>query len=264
MSNNTGVIQTSKSPDLVTYKILIEGQELSAAYQVKSIAVAKEINRIPLAQIVLIDGDPSKQDFLLSNEDLFTPGKNIEITAGYHSDEQTIFKGMVIKHSIKIRSNSSHLIVECKDNTVKMTIGRKSKYFYDSTDSDVFDQLIGTYSLETDIEATTYQHKELVQYNASDWDFVVSRAQANGKLCIVSDGKLSIRKPNISQTEVETVEYGGSMLDFDAEIDARNQVKKITSFTWNPADQQLVDTAPLRRWQMLLRRKITNYVTVDV
>jgi Rhs element Vgr protein len=242
MGNNTGVVKTSKSSDLVTFKILVEGQELSAMYHVKSIAVSKEINRIPIAQIILLDGDPAKQDFLLSNEDLFAPGKAIEITAGYHSDEQTIFKGMVIKHSIKIRSNSSHLIIECKDNAVKMTIGRKSKYFYDSTDSDVFDQLIGTYSLESDVEATTYQHKELVQYNASDWDFVVSRAQANGKLCIVSDGKLSIRKPNISQTEIETIEFGASILDFDAEIDARHQVKKVTSFTWNPADQELVDT----------------------
>lgn len=33
-----------------------------------------------------------------------------------------------------------------------------------------------------------------------------------------------------------------SMLDFDAEIDARNQLKKATSFTWNPADQELVET----------------------
>jgi len=242
MPNNTGVIKTSKSSDLVTFKVLIEGQELSAVYQVKSIAVTKEINRIPTAQIVLIDGDAAQQDFVLSNEDLFIPGKEIEITAGYHSDEQTIFKGIVIKHAIKIRSGASYLIVECKDKAVKMTIGRKSKYFYDSTDSDVFDQLIGAYSLDTDIEATSYSHKELVQYDASDWDFVVSRAQANGKLCIVNDGKVTIHKPNISQSEIETVEYGSSMLDFDAEIDARNQMKKVTSYTWNPADQALANT----------------------
>ncbi|ASS48512.1 MAG: type IV secretion protein Rhs [Candidatus Fluviicola riflensis] len=242
MGNNSGVIKTSKSADLVTYKILIEGEELSNIYHVMSIVVSKEVNRIPMAQLVLLDGDVSKNDFLLSNEDFLIPGKKIEITAGYHSDEETIFKGMIIKHSIKIREGVSNLIVECKDEAVKMTIGRKSKYFYDSKDSDVFEELIGAYSLEMDVEATTYEHKELVQYNASDWDFMVSRAQANGKLCFVNDGKIVIKKPEFSQTEIETVVYGSSMLDFDAEIDARNQLKKATSYTWNPSDQELVDT----------------------
>ena len=242
MGNNSGVIKTSKSADLVTYKILIEGEQLSNVYHVMSIVVSKEVNRIPMAQLILLDGNVSERDFLLSNTELLIPGKKIEITAGYHSDEETIFKGIVIKHSIKIREGVSNLIVECKDEAVKMTIGRKSKYFYDSKDSDVFEELIGTYSLEKDVEATTFEHKELVQYNASDWDFIVSRAQANGKLCFVNDGKIVIKKPEFSQTEIETVVYGSSMLDFDAEIDARNQLKKATSYTWNPSDQELVDT----------------------
>lgn len=242
MGNNSGVIKTSKSADLVTYKVLIEEEELSNIYHVMSIVVSKEVNRIPMAQLILLDGDVAKNDFLLSNEDFLIPGKKIEITAGYHSDEETIFKGIIIKHSIKIREGISNLIVECKDEAVKMTIGRKSKYFYDSKDSDVFEELIDTYSLEKDVEATTYEHKELVQYNASDWDFMVSRAQANGKLCFVNDGKIVIKKPEFSQTEIETVVYGSSMLDFDAEIDARNQLKKATSYTWNPSDQELVDT----------------------
>ncbi|MBI3238191.1 MAG: type VI secretion system tip protein VgrG [Flavobacteriia bacterium] len=242
MGNNTGVIQTSKSADLITYKILIEGEQLPGIYGVMSIVVSKEVNRIPMAQIVLVDGDASQNDFPLSNEDLLIPGKKIEIQAGYHSDDETIFKGMIVKHSIKVRSGASNLIIECKDEAVKMTIGRKSKYFYDSKDSDVFEEIIGTYSLDVDVEATSYSHKELVQYNASDWDFIVSRAQANGKLCFVNDGKVTIKKPDFSQTELETVAYGMSMLDFDSEIDARNQLKKATSFTWNPADQELVET----------------------
>lgn len=242
MGNNTGVIKTSKSPDLITYKILIEDEQLPTTYGVMSIVVSKEVNRIPMAQVVLVDGDASKNDFPLSNEELLIPGKKIEIRAGYHSDEETIFKGMIVKHSIKVRAGASNLIIECKDEAVKMTVGRKSKYFYDSKDSDAFEEIIGTYSLEMDVEATSYSHKELIQYNASDWDFIVSRAQANGKLCFVNDGKVIIKKPNVSQEELETVVYGMSMLDFDAEIDARSQVKKATSFTWNPSDQELVET----------------------
>jgi Rhs element Vgr protein len=225
---------------LVTQKILVGGSELSRAYSVMNIVVEKEINRIPTARIILLDGNPSSQDFELSNQDLFLPGKEIEIKAGYHSDETTIFKGIVIKHSLKIRTSQSFLIVECKDKAVKMTIGRKSKYFYDIKDSDILGEIIDTYGLENDVEATTVQQKELVQYNVSDWDFCVTRAQANGKVLIVDDGKISVKKPDASQAEVETVSFGATMLDFDAEMDARNQFQKVTSYGWNAADQELM------------------------
>ncbi|MDL2144847.1 type VI secretion system tip protein VgrG [Flavobacterium tructae] len=239
--NNSGVIQTSQSADLVTYKILIEGEELSKTYQVKSIVVQNEVNRIPMAQIVLTDGEASERDFKLSNEDLLIPGKKIEINAGYHNDEEAIYKGIIIKHSIKIKSSASLLIIECKDEAVKLTIGRKSKYFYDVKDSDAFEEIIGTYGLEKDVEATNFSHKELVQYNTSDWDFIVSRAQANGKLCFIENGKITISKPDLSSAAVETITFGATLLDFDAEIDARNQFAKVSSYSWDYTNQELVE-----------------------
>jgi len=239
--NNSGVIQTSQSADLVTYKILIEGEELSKTYQVKSIVVQNEVNRIPMAQIVLTDGEASERDFKLSNEDLLIPGKKLEINAGYHNDEEAIYKGIIIKHSIKIKSGASLLIIECKDEAVKLTIGRKSKYFYDVKDSDAFEEIIGIYGLEKDVEATNFSHKELVQYNTSDWDFIVSRAQANGKLCFVENGKITISKPDLSSAAVETITFGATLLDFDAEIDARNQFAKVSSYSWDYTNQELVE-----------------------
>ncbi|WP_316632463.1 type VI secretion system tip protein VgrG [uncultured Flavobacterium sp.] len=239
--NNSGVIQTSQSADLVTHKILIEGEELSNTYQVKSLVVQNEVNRIPMAQIVLTDGEASERDFKLSNEDLLIPGKKIEITAGYHNDEATIYKGIIIKHSIKIKSGASLLIIECKDEAVKLTIGRKSKYFYDVKDSEAFEEIIDAYGLEKDVEATNFSHKELIQYNTSDWDFIVSRAQANGKLCFVENGKITISKPNLTSDSVETVTFGSTLLDFDAEMDARNQFAKVSSYSWDYTNQEVVE-----------------------
>jgi len=236
------IIQTSRSADLVTHKIMVEDEQLSSTYQVINITVEKEINRIPTAKIVLLDGDPASQEFELSNQNLLIPGKEIEIKAGYHSDEETIFKGIVIKHNLKIRSSQSFLIIECKDKAVKLSVGRKSKYFYENKDSDILDEIIDTYNLEKEIEATNVQHAELVQYNVSDWDFCITRAQANGKVCVVDDGKITIQKPKFDADEIETVSFGATMLDFDAEIDARNQFSKVTSYAWNSANQDLVET----------------------
>jgi len=235
------VINTAQSADLVTSRILVVGEELSRSVHVLSIDVEKEVNRIPTAKIVVRDGDPASQDFAVSNQDLFVPGKEIEIKAGYHSDEETIFKGIVIRHNLRIRSSQSFLIVECKDKAVKLTVGRKSKYFYESTDSEIMEEIIDAYGLEKDIESTNVMHKELVQYNVSDWDFCIARAQANGKICVVDDGKITVQKPDVSQEAVETVTYGATLFDFDAEIDARNQFQKVTSYGWNASGQELLE-----------------------
>jgi Rhs element Vgr protein len=239
--NNSGYIKTAKTSDLITFKVMSGGTELPGKYGVKSIVVEKEVNRIPYAHIVILDGSAPEQDFKLSNEDLLIPGKEIEITAGYHSEEETIFKGVVVKHNIKIKNGSSYLIIECRDKAVKMTLGRKSKYFYESTDSDIIEELIGNNGLTADVEATTNSHKELVQYRASDWDFMVTRAQANGKLCFVDDGTIKVTKPNFSGKAVETVVYGSSVHEFEGEIDARDQFTKITSTSWSYTDQELIE-----------------------
>ena len=235
------VIPTSQSADLVTRKILIDGQELSATYQVLTIVVEKEINRISWAKLVILDGNPSTQDFPASNQDLFVPGNEVEIKAGYHSDEETIFKGIVIKHSLKIRPGQSFLVVECKDKAVKLTLGRKSKYFYESKDSDIIEEVINNYNLEKEVEATRVDHPEMVQYNVSDWDFCVTRAQANGKVCLVDDGKISVLRPDFEQEELTTVQFGSTLLDFDAEIDARNQTQTVTSYSWDAANQEMLE-----------------------
>lgn len=239
--NNSRTIETVRSADLVTFKIIIEGTELSSVHQVKNISVEKEINRIPFAQIVFFDGEAASQNFSLSNEDLLIPGKEIEIKAGYHNDDETIFKGIIIKHSIKIRENNSVLIVECRDEAVKMTIGRKSNFYYESKDSDIIEELIGKYNLQSNIETTSFINNEMVQYRTSDWDFMITRAQLNGQICTVDDGKIKISKPDLSQEEVETITFGATLLDFDAEMDARNQFNSITTYGWNPSEQEVLE-----------------------
>ena len=207
--NNSRTIETAQSPDLVTFTILVDGTELSSVYQVKNIVVEKQLNRIPFAQIVFVDGDAASQEFALSSESLVIPGAEVEIKAGYHSDEETIFKGIIIKHSIKIRESASVLVIECRDEAVKATLGRKSKYYYESTDSDIIEEILGAYSLETDVTATSHAHAELVQYDSSDWDFALLRGQANGLLCSVDDGKVSFFEPDLSQDEVAQKSVNG-------------------------------------------------------
>jgi Rhs element Vgr protein len=207
---------------------------------VVSILVHKEVNRIPFATVIIVDGDPAAESFPISNAGDFEPGKELEIKLGYRSQEETVFKGLVMKHGIKARQGSAVLVIECRDAAVKMTAVPKMKYSRDTKDSDLIEELVGTYSLDKDIEVTDITHKELVQYNATDWDFMLCRADVNGLLVIPNDGKLEVKKPALSAESSLNIQFGATVLDLDAEIDARLQFSKVTATAWDSSEGALV------------------------
>ena len=57
------VIPGDVTTDLVSFSILLDGNEMDMSYQVLSIQVEHEFNRIPQARIVISDGDPANQEF---------------------------------------------------------------------------------------------------------------------------------------------------------------------------------------------------------
>jgi len=236
------IIPTQTETDLATFTILSDGTEVGGDVGIKNIFVTKAVNKIPTARITVIDGSVSRESFEVSSGDLFIPGKEIEIKAGYHSEEDTIFKGIITKHSIETKKDKpSVLIIDLKDASVKMTIGRKNKYFEEVSDSELMEEIIGNYGLESDIEATDVTHQEMVQHYSTDWDFLVSRAEVNGKLVFVDDGKVTTKPPDLSQDSVLELAYGHNVYDFEAGMDARDQYTAVKSKSWDFANQEIIE-----------------------
>ncbi len=238
---NERLIPTEASPTVSTFTVLSDGETVSDTHHILSIIVHWEVNRIPSATLVIRDGNAAAQTFESSGTNFFIPGKEIEIKAGYRRTENTIFKGVVVNHSIKIREQKSTLMVVCKDESFKMTIGNKSRYFRDQTDADIIEDIIQQNGLSSDVQSTALEHGEIVQFNATDWDFVMMRAELNGYLCVVENGKLTFEAPDYQQSEQLTLQYGATLLEFDAQIESRNQFKEIKSVAWGIADQEIVE-----------------------
>lgn len=240
MSDSSPVSATAP-PDVCTFALLVDGASLSGQFHVLSMAVAKELNRIPSATIELRDGDPAQATFEASDTEHFIPGKKIDIQLGYGGTNQSVFKGVVVRHGIRVRKNDSVLVVECRDEAVRMTAEPKSRHFLDVKDSDIIGDIVGAYGLAGDIAASTAKLEEVVQFNATDWDFVLCRAEANGQVVLAADGKVSVLRPSLGQEPVVTIKYGATLLELDAEIDARWQSKGIKATSWSAADQALVE-----------------------
>ncbi len=229
--------------DVVSLTIVCDGRALDDANRVVSVEVTRAINRIPSASLVLLDGDMPDKEFPLSDADTFKPGAEVEIKAGYAEDETTLFKGIVVRHGIKIsRDNFARLVVECRDAAVKMTVGRRNANYVDMTDSDIIAAVIkGHAGLTSDVEATSAKHPEVVQHYATDWDFLVCRAELNGLLVSVQDGKVAVSPPQASATPELIATYGEDLIDFDADLDARSQLASVTAVGWDPRQQAVAE-----------------------
>lgn len=235
-------IPTESTYDVPTFKLLSEGKDITHIYDVLSLVVDRVVNRIPTARLVLRDGSASEEGFAASQGEDLIPGKQLEIAVGYDSKDRRIFKGLIVKQSIKVGADGNSILkLDCKDASVKLTIGRHSRYFIKNTDSEAIETIISKYGLAKDISKTTITHPEIIQYYATDWDFILSRAEMNGQIVLAEDGKLKIKAPTTSGSPLITLTYGANLLEFEAEMDARFQYQTVKAKAWSYAKQSLVE-----------------------
>lgn len=243
------------SPDLVestqvTFTVKVDGKPIDDTIQVVSIDVWSALNKLAKARIVIFDGSPARRDFELSNQKTFLPGRKVTVAAGYLGrKETTIFAGVIVKQGIEIRRNqASRLIVDLTDEAVKMTLERKNGLFEKIKDGDLIGKLISRNGLAKDVAATRVVHEEIVQYYATDWDTMLIRAEMNGLVVLAAGGKVTVRKPDTGQAPVLRVEYGESILDLTAQMNAATQIASsaIKSHAWDATAQKVVESGPGR------------------
>lgn len=227
--------------DLVTWTIKINGKPVPDCFEVTDIVVNRCFNRIPFAVFCVLDSAVSERRLEVSDQDMFSPGNEIEIAVGYYSHNTTIFNGIIIRHAVKIKNRRSPVVeVECKDIAVKMTIDRKNKQFFDRSDSEIISEILTANEIDHAVEDFETQHQTMIQYYATDWDFINTRAEANAALVLAVAGKLHVQRPDFEKTPLFHVEYGDQLYEFEAEMDARNQYPAVRTFSWNPTEQTLL------------------------
>lgn len=224
------------------FTIKVSGKAVVREHQLLGVYVIKAVNKIAVARLVYLDGAAAASDFPLSNTDLFVPGKAVEILAGTVNDPVSLFNGIIIRQQLKVRDHTApQLLVECRHRAVKLTVGRKNAYFFEQTDSDIISDLLEKAGVKADVESTSVTHKQQVQYDSTDWDFLLARAESNGKLVFTNDNRVVVKAPTFTATPICSLQFGATILELDAEIDARRQYRAVKSLTWDAAQQSLLE-----------------------
>jgi len=227
------------------------GTALPAEFDVVSVDIVREANKIPYARIMLADGDIPAGKFPALDSDSLAPGKEIEIKVRVGDEVTGLFKGLVVRLEMQLAGGRPQLCVDCKDKALKLTSPRRSAIYADGTDGDAVAAILRRASLDAGDLPLEQSQPALVQYDASDWDFIVSRAEAGGSVVLVKDGTLSIAPLSVSGSSVLSLQLGIDPIDdFELELDASNQHGDVTAIGWDPAEGAPTDPAQAKALEL--------------
>ncbi|MEE4000444.1 type VI secretion system tip protein VgrG [Tenacibaculum sp. FZY0031] len=237
MSGTTDI----KSGGLVTFDIKVDGKIIPDTVEVERIIVEKSINRIARATLVILDGNAATEGFSVSSSTTFVPGNKVQIAVGYDSVNEPVFEGIITKQNIRVHGTTGPTLeVECRDEAIRMIVGRKSLTFSKKKDSEIISSIIGTYSgLSADVTATKTKWAEQVQYYTTDWDFIMARAEINGMVVTTLNGKVAVFPPDKDKKSVLEIEYGNNLLEFNADLDAITQLASVKGESWGFPSQKI-------------------------
>ncbi len=224
---------------VVTVTVKAAGEAIPQEYGLVSVDVRRELNRLPSATLVFVDGDMADGSFPISDSGTFKPGAEVEILArhegaqGTGGQDRALFKGLVVRHGIETGAHGALLRVELRDKAVRLTRPRRSQVSVQAKDSEVFTKLAQAAGLQCQVDATSVVHPSLVQFDCSDWDWLLTRAEALGQVVVVTDGKLRITRPDPASAPALTVQWGADILDLDFACDALGQEAGVDASSWD-------------------------------
>ncbi len=226
---------------VVTMEIQTDGTTIPDSYIVSDVTVTRALGRLPMAEITLADGDPAEEDFTISAGSTFVPGKAITIKLGYEAKNTEVFKGIILRQNLVVGpTGETALVVGCGDKAAGLTVARRSRIFTETSPSAAISKLIGDAGLSADVSGISGTQEHLVQTDCSDWDFILSLAEANGRVDDVTGGKVTIAAPDFGSPAL-SVSFGESLIEMDIEMDAASQIASAKAESWNPKEQKLLD-----------------------
>jgi len=168
---------------------------------------------------------------------LLSFGAEVQIGMGYGdaSSTPTAVSGMITEiTTVFPEGGSPELVVAGYDHGFALTMGKNSRTWSKSRDSDAAHEIASSNNLSSTIETTTEKHEQIEQNQESDWEFLKKLADRNHfELYVDEHRTLRFGKPNDKAGAVVRLVYGEGLLSFKPEANLAGQISKVEVYGWN-------------------------------
>ena len=223
MGENSGAIK---------YEITIGGTTLKQSEQdaLQMAVVEDHVDMVSMCTVRVggAEGQPSWN---------FSMGDEVQVSM----DGQDLFTGEVVsmEPGFQIEGNAS-MTVRAMDKTHRLGRGRQTRFWEDTTDSDVANEVGSESGLSVEADPTDESMPYILQRNESNMAFLKRLAARNNFQLRVEDGTLLFKKASFDGSS-KTIEMGENLRSMRMSFNSSDQVQKVVVRGWDiSAKQEIV------------------------
>lgn len=174
----------------------------------------------------------------------FELGAALEISLPADTGNVVVTKVEVAAIEPEVRADgNSTFQVRAYNKMARLHFMRKTRSFLSLKDSDIVSQIAGEAGLSATVEATDEQYKYLVQWNQTNLEFILDRANRIGYQVYVDDTKIYFQPAGTLRTSASDagiLGYADNLSKFEPRLSPMRQMKKVIVHGWNPATKQSI------------------------
>jgi phage protein D len=168
---------------------------------------------------------------------LLSFGAEIEVCMGYGDAKSTptAVQGMITEITTNFPDGAApELSVSGYDHGFPLTVGKNSRTWSKSRDSDAAREIASFNNLNAKIETTKEKLAQIEQNQESDWEFLKKLADRNHFELYVDEQKtLHFAPPNDKATAIVRLGYGEGLLSFKPEANLAGQISQVEVYGWD-------------------------------
>jgi Bacteriophage probable baseplate hub protein len=179
--------------------------------------------------------------FLYFDRHLLDFGNTVVIEGGSGVGAGQIFEGKITALEGRfLRERPPELLVLAEDRLQELRMTRRTRTFENVSDSDLFNQVAGDYSLTPSIDVSGPTHKVLAQLNQSDLAFLRERARAVDAELWLEGTTLHVQARARRNAGPAILTIGRSLFECSVSADLAGQVTGMVVTGWDVAAKQAI------------------------
>lgn len=163
-------------------------------------------------------------------------GKPVEITVRAEGGVSKLLAGEItaIEPEFGSQTNGPITVIRGYDQSHRLHRTKRTKAYIQETDSDIAKKIARECGLQSEVDSTREVHEYVCQDNQTDMEFLQDRAQRIGYRMYVEDNKLYFRQAPETEPQVPVLQWGVTLLDFQARLTTAQQVTEVNVRSWDP------------------------------
>lgn len=245
------------------FEVKIAGRPQSQAVvrDILSVTYKDNITEIDSFELNINNWDAGKRTFKYSDDDLFDPGKEVELWMGYYGTSlRLMIRGQITGlHPSFPSGGGSALAVSGLNLLHKLRIEQQPKTYENVTDTDVARQIAQRLGIELEANPAPNEkrYQFLIQDSKYDIVFLMERARRIGYELYVKERSdengrslppvLVFGRSNDVKRPTYDLQYNRTLIDFKPDLTTANQVNEVVVRGWDAVHKKRIEGKATRK-----------------